>query len=166
MDAGTGRLQRGVGMNKNSNQTVSSEEYLRLDNRVTCILQQRWPANEISQWVGMLKGKQRLRHPAPPPPSPRAAGPAGNRHRGAGTVSNQNQPPHRAGADNRWPLCWPPPYRGRAHPRGHRPERNYPVRRHRPHPLYRTGQPHRPRQPGRRRTAQPIIPAGTAPGSG
>ena len=60
-------------MNKNSNQTVSSEEYLRLDNRVTCILQQRWPANEISQWVGMLKGKQqsvacailRRRHPRP-----------------------------------------------------------------------------------------------------
>lgn len=42
----------------NSNQTVSREEYRRLDNRVTCILQQRWPANEISQWVGMLQGKQ------------------------------------------------------------------------------------------------------------
>ncbi|MEN9532333.1 MAG: hypothetical protein RIQ83_1557 [Pseudomonadota bacterium] len=60
-------------MNMNSNQTVSSEEYRRLDNRVTCILQQRWPANEISQWVGMLKGKQqsvacailRRRHPRP-----------------------------------------------------------------------------------------------------
>ncbi|MFQ1966172.1 hypothetical protein ACK36M_11740 [Aeromonas veronii] len=38
--------------------TVSREEYRSLDNRVTCILQQRWPANEISQWVGMLKGKQ------------------------------------------------------------------------------------------------------------
>jgi len=57
----------------NSNQTVSREEYRRLDNRVTCILQQRWPANEISQWVGMLKGKQqdvacailRRRHPRP-----------------------------------------------------------------------------------------------------
>lgn len=54
-------------------QTVSREEYRRLDNRVTCILQQRWPANEISQWVGMLKGKQqsvacailRRRHPRP-----------------------------------------------------------------------------------------------------
>ena len=53
--------------------TVSREEYRRLDNRVTCILQQRWPANEISQWVGMLKGKQqsvacailRRRHPRP-----------------------------------------------------------------------------------------------------
>ncbi|MDM5088508.1 hypothetical protein OB947_06180 [Aeromonas bestiarum] len=42
----------------NNTQTVSREEYRRLDNRVTCILQQRWPANEISQWVGMLKGKQ------------------------------------------------------------------------------------------------------------
>ncbi|MGR1200376.1 hypothetical protein [Aeromonas hydrophila] len=55
----------------NNTQTVSREEYRRLDNRVTCILQQRWPANEISQWVGMLKGKQqsvacailRRRHP-------------------------------------------------------------------------------------------------------
>ncbi|MEV3817098.1 hypothetical protein RI537_13380 [Aeromonas salmonicida] len=42
----------------NSKQTISREEYRRLDNRVTCILQQRWPANEISRWVGMLKGKQ------------------------------------------------------------------------------------------------------------
>ncbi|MGS3144159.1 hypothetical protein ACB274_16495 [Aeromonas sanarellii] len=57
----------------NSNQTVSREEYRRLDNRVTCILQQRWPAKEISQWVGMLQGKQqtvacailRRRHPRP-----------------------------------------------------------------------------------------------------
>ncbi|QPR87838.1 hypothetical protein [Aeromonas hydrophila] len=57
----------------NNTQTVSREEYRRLDNRVTCILQQRWPANEISQWVGMLKGKQqsvacailRHRHPRP-----------------------------------------------------------------------------------------------------
>ncbi|HCH53671.1 MAG TPA: hypothetical protein DE109_09300 [Aeromonas sp.] len=55
----------------NSKQTVSREEYRRLDNRVTCILQRRWPANEIRQWVGMLKGKQqavacailRRRHP-------------------------------------------------------------------------------------------------------
>ncbi|WP_259269890.1 hypothetical protein [Aeromonas sp. BIGb0405] len=54
-------------------QTVSREEYRRLDNRVTCILQQRWPVNEISQWVGMLKDKQqamacailRRRHPRP-----------------------------------------------------------------------------------------------------
>lgn len=60
-------------MNMNSKQTVSREEYRRLDNRVTCILLQRWPANEISQWVGMLKGKQqaivcailRRRHPRP-----------------------------------------------------------------------------------------------------
>lgn len=57
----------------NSKQTVSREEYRRLDNRVTCILQQHWPANEISQWVEMLKGKQqsvactilRRRHPRP-----------------------------------------------------------------------------------------------------
>ncbi|MCP3323741.1 MULTISPECIES: hypothetical protein [Aeromonas] len=57
----------------NNTQTVSREEYRRLDNRVTCILQQRWPANEISQWVGMLKGKQQSvacailhrRHPRP-----------------------------------------------------------------------------------------------------
>ena len=56
-----------------SAKAVSREEYRRLDNRVTCILQQRWPANEISQWVGMLKGKQqavacailRRRHPRP-----------------------------------------------------------------------------------------------------
>ena len=45
-------------MNMCGKQTVSHEEYRRLDNRVTCILQQRWPANEVSQWVGMLKGKQ------------------------------------------------------------------------------------------------------------
>ena len=32
-------------------QTVSREEYRRLDNRVTCILQQRWPANgSASGW--------------------------------------------------------------------------------------------------------------------
>ncbi|UCM49362.1 hypothetical protein [Aeromonas caviae] len=56
-----------------SAQTVSREEYRRLDNRVTCILQQRWPAKEISLWVEMLKGKQqdvacailRRRHPRP-----------------------------------------------------------------------------------------------------
>lgn len=56
-----------------SAQTVSREEYRRLDNRVTCILQQRWPASEISQWVGLLKGKPqavacailRRRHPRP-----------------------------------------------------------------------------------------------------
>ena len=56
-----------------SAQTVSREEYRGLDNRVTCILQQRWPAIEISQWVGLLQGKQqavacaimRRRHPRP-----------------------------------------------------------------------------------------------------
>ncbi|MFM4859250.1 hypothetical protein ACEUDN_21510 [Aeromonas hydrophila] len=54
-------------------QTVSREEYRRLDHRVTYILQQRWLANEISQWVGMLQGKQQAiacailhrRHPRP-----------------------------------------------------------------------------------------------------
>lgn len=53
--------------------TLSREEYRRLDNRVTCILQQRWPAKEISQWVGMLHSKQQAiacailhrRHPHP-----------------------------------------------------------------------------------------------------
>ena len=56
-----------------SAQTVSRAEYLSLDNRITCILQQRWPAREINQWVGMLQGKQqavacailRRRHPRP-----------------------------------------------------------------------------------------------------
>ncbi|MGE6294227.1 hypothetical protein [Aeromonas media] len=64
-------------MNRNSQgasaQTVSRDEYRRLDNRVTCILQQRWPAKEISQWVAMLQGKPqavacailRRRHPRP-----------------------------------------------------------------------------------------------------
>ncbi|WP_429118223.1 hypothetical protein [Aeromonas hydrophila] len=55
------------------NNTLSREEYRRLDNRVTCILQQRWPANEVNQWVAMLQGKQqavacailRRRHPRP-----------------------------------------------------------------------------------------------------
>lgn len=57
----------------NNKQAVSREEYRRLDNRVICILQQRWPAHEILQWVGMLKSKQqsvacailRRRHPRP-----------------------------------------------------------------------------------------------------
>ncbi len=31
----------------NNKQTVSREEFRRLDNRVTCILQQRWPTNGI-----------------------------------------------------------------------------------------------------------------------
>lgn len=56
-----------------SAQTVSRGEYRRLDNRVTCILQQRCPANEVNQWVAMLQGKQqavacailRRRHPRP-----------------------------------------------------------------------------------------------------
>ena len=56
-----------------SAQTVSRAEYLSLDNRVTCILQQRWPAREINQWVGLLQGKRqavacailRRRHPRP-----------------------------------------------------------------------------------------------------
>ncbi|WP_310597143.1 hypothetical protein [Aeromonas aquatica] len=64
-------------MNSNSQgesaQTVSRAEYRSLDNRVTCILKQRWPAKEINQWVAMLQGKQqavactilRRRHPRP-----------------------------------------------------------------------------------------------------
>lgn len=39
-------------------QTVSREEYSSLDNQITCILQQCWPADEICQWVEMLKVKQ------------------------------------------------------------------------------------------------------------
>ncbi len=63
----------------NNTQTVSREEYRRLDNRVTCILQQRWPDHEISQWVDMLKGKQQsvacaagtlAQHSLPCQPSP------------------------------------------------------------------------------------------------
>lgn len=42
----------------NSKQSVSREEYRRLDNRVTCILQRRWSVGEIRQWVAMLQGKQ------------------------------------------------------------------------------------------------------------
>ena len=60
-----------------SAQTVNQEEYRtqyrRLDNQVICILKQRWPANEVSQWVAMLQGQQqevacailRRRHPRP-----------------------------------------------------------------------------------------------------
>ena len=56
-----------------SAQTVSRAEYLSLDNRVTCIIQQRWPAREINEWVGLLQGKRqavacailRRRHPRP-----------------------------------------------------------------------------------------------------
>lgn len=40
-------------MNMNSKQTGRPEEYRSLDNRVTRILQQCWPAKDISQWVGM-----------------------------------------------------------------------------------------------------------------
>lgn len=36
----------------NSKQTVSREECRSPDNRVTCIIQSRWPANEIDQWEG------------------------------------------------------------------------------------------------------------------
>ncbi len=38
----------------NNTKTVSREEYRHLDNRVTYILQQRCPANDIGQWVEML----------------------------------------------------------------------------------------------------------------
>lgn len=83
-----------MGMGINNTQAVSREAYRRLDNRVTCILMQRWPASEISQWVGMLQGKQqavacailRRRHPrpaslglpdiAPPAPNPYQTSPS------------------------------------------------------------------------------------------
>ena len=42
----------------NNKHTVSRKEYRRLDNRVTCIFQQRWPAKTISHWVRILNGKQ------------------------------------------------------------------------------------------------------------
>lgn len=58
-----------------STQTVEEyrKEYRRLDNQVICILQQRWPVNEINQWVAMLQGQPqavayailRRRHPQP-----------------------------------------------------------------------------------------------------
>lgn len=99
MDAETGRLQRGVGMN--NKQTVSREEYHSLDNK-----------------------------------SCSSTGPAGHHWRGAEPVSGQSQPPHHAGVLR--PPCWPPPYRGGAHAGGHRPERHHPLRRQRPHSLYRS----------------------------
>jgi hypothetical protein len=112
----------------NNKQSVSREEYRRLDNRVICILQQRWPTNEISQWVGMLQGKQqaiactilRRRHPNPASLALPAIAP-----RGTEPVSGQHQPPHRAGAHSGWPVCWPPSYREKTHPHGHRPELTY-----------------------------------------
>lgn len=79
---------------------VSREEYRRLDNRVTSILQQRWPAKEISQWM-RIQGQtavRGLRHPAPPVPSHSTAGPASHRPRGAEPISVQRQPPYREGA--------------------------------------------------------------------
>lgn len=36
-------------MNMSNKQTVSREEYRSLDNLVTSILQQQWPANQISR---------------------------------------------------------------------------------------------------------------------
>ncbi|WP_341276183.1 hypothetical protein [Aeromonas veronii] len=57
----------------NSKQSISHEEYRRLDNRITCILQQCWPADEICQWLEMLKIKQHsvacaiMRHRNPRP---------------------------------------------------------------------------------------------------
>lgn len=56
-----------------SDQEEYRAQYRRLDNQVICILQQRWPANEVSEWVAMLQGKQqevacailRHRHPRP-----------------------------------------------------------------------------------------------------
>ncbi|QCG49458.1 hypothetical protein [Aeromonas schubertii] len=53
--------------------TVSQDNYRRLDNRVTSILKRNWPADEISQWVGLLSGEEqtlacailRSRYPRP-----------------------------------------------------------------------------------------------------
>ncbi|WP_368164342.1 hypothetical protein [Aeromonas sp. R6-2] len=38
--------------------TVSQDNYRRLDSRVTSILKRNWPADEISQWVGLLSGEE------------------------------------------------------------------------------------------------------------
>ncbi|MGL5224433.1 MAG: hypothetical protein ACRC8Q_03730 [Aeromonas sp.] len=54
-------------------QTLSREAHRKLENKVTVILQNSWPASEISQWVGALPGKAqavacailRRRHPRP-----------------------------------------------------------------------------------------------------
>lgn len=46
-----------------SAQTVSRAEYLSLDNR-GLTAQQRWPAREINEWVGLLQEK-RQSWPAP-----------------------------------------------------------------------------------------------------
>lgn len=46
-----------------------SEEYHRLDNRVTGILQQHRPVNENSLWVGLLKRKQQAVACARPRPA-------------------------------------------------------------------------------------------------
>ncbi len=53
----------------------------------------------------------------------------GRLQRGVGINMNSKQ------TVNREEYYWQPPYRGRAYPCGHRPERHHPVRRHWPHPL-------------------------------
>lgn len=128
-------------MNMNSKQTVSREEYHRLDNRVTCILQQRWSANEISQWVGMLKGKQqavacailRRRHPFPASLALSAI----TDEVPTSFSPEPTTPPCRhtqqMAALLAAAISWG------AHARSHRSERHHPLRRHRPHSLYRPG---------------------------
>ncbi|WP_338064105.1 hypothetical protein [Aeromonas bestiarum] len=125
-------------MNMSSKQTVSREEYRRLDNRVTCILQQRWPAKDISQWVGMLKGKQqavacailRRRHPSPVSLA-------------LPTIATEVPNPFQTSAN---------------HP-------TVPVRHHQPPPFNRTGQYHRLHPPGCHQTTQPNVPASPTPDS-
>jgi len=145
----------------NNTQTVSREEYRRLDNRVTCILQQRWPANEISQWVGMLKGKQqfvacailRRRHPSPA----QLALPA---------IATEVPAPYQTRTNR--PTVPVLTTDGRSVGRRHIVDGLTPVAIDQSGTIRCavTGQRHRPRQPGRRRTAQPNIPASPAPGSG
>ena len=148
-------------MNMSCTQTVSREEYHRLDNRVTCILQQRWPANEISQWVGMLKGKQqdvacailRRRHPRPS----LLALPA---------IAAEVPNPFQASANR--PTVPVRSADGRTVGRRHIVDGLTPVAIDQSGTIRCavTGQRHRPRQPGRRRPAQPNLPASAAPGSG
>lgn len=77
---------------------MSWGEYRRLDNLMTCILQQHWPANEIS-----------------------ITGPARHRLRSAEPVSGQVESPHSAEDSEMTALL------AAAHPRGHR-EQNGTIR--------------------------------------
>ena len=152
----------------NNTQTVSrEEEYRRLDNRVTCIpaalaCQRDLPVGGDA--AGQTAGRG-LRHPAPSPSTPIAAGPAGHRHRGAEPVQAKSSRPTVPVLTARWPLRWPPPYRGRAHPVAI--DQSGTIRcAVTGRTLFIARVAHRPRQPGCRRTAQPNIPANPAPGSG